>query len=40
MPQNDPDGDQVALENHKWMTLGKRSSSKEDRKSKLTIRER
>lgn len=39
MPQDDPDDDQVALENHKWMTMGKRSSYKEDRKSKLIIRE-
>jgi len=39
VPQDDPDDDQVALENHKWMTMGKRSSSKEDTKSKLIIRE-
>lgn len=38
MPQDDPDDVQVALENRKWMTVGKRSSSKEGRKSKLITR--
>lgn len=36
--QGNPDDNQLVLEDHKGITLGKRSSSKEGSKSKFVIR--